>query len=620
MNESMLSSLMRLFAIVVNMNRGAMYLLARSFVESYLSRQFSKALAEKYLLVFDDYAHEMEGAEKNQREKKISTWSVKIMGICSQIVEEMHIAQRFMILFSLIRFAKYFSEAGMEGTGFSGSLSDAVRTVASGLLITDEEYENCSAFIRDKFYQVPNKDRLLIISDDPDFMAGEVRHLQKDGLSGQILVFRIKRADIYLFQYVGKARLKCNDKYIFPKHETIFPRGGAIRGEGISPIYYSDVVAGFVLDARENMVNFTVREIEFRFRKSTHGIKNFSFQGSSGQLVGIMGGSGSGKSTLLKVLNGGLKPSSGGIYINGRNLYKRSTELEGMIGYVPQDDLLVEELTVHQNLLFNAKLCLDGHTSLEIEQAVDFLLKELDLYDARDLKVGSPLNKYISGGQRKRLNIALELIREPQLLFVDEPTSGLSSTDSENVIALLKDQTLKGKLVMCTIHQPSSELFKQFDHLIVLDRGGYPVYSGNPIDGITYFKKLTGRVDASESECGTCGTVNPDEILSVMECRDVDEFGAYTSRRKYPPEEWYSHYQENIQKGIVLKSEKIPVPALKFKVPGALRQFMIFFKRNLLSKLADRQFMSIALLVAPILALILGFFSKYVSGHEHDPH
>ena len=122
--------------------------------------------------------------------------------------------------------------------------------------------------------------------------------------------------------------------------------------------------------------------------------------------------------------------------------------MDGIIGYIPQDDLLIEELTVQQNLLFNAKLCLDGYSSTEINDAVDKLLSELDLFDARDLKVGSPLNKYISGGQRKRLNIALELIREPQLLFVDEPTSGLSSTDSENVIALLKDQTLKGKLVL----------------------------------------------------------------------------------------------------------------------------------------------------------------------------
>jgi ABC-type multidrug transport system ATPase subunit len=620
MNESMLNSLMRLFAIMVNINRGAMYLLARNFVETYLIQQYSKALSEKYLLIFDQYASEMEVVDTEQKEKKISSWSVKIMGICNQIVDELHIAQRFMILISLIRFTKYFSDTGMKGTGFSGTISDAVRTVASGLLIQEEEFENCSAFIKDKFYKVPRKERLLIVSDEPDFIEGDIRHLQKDGLAGQLLFFRIKRADIYLFQYIGKAKLENNAQYIFPKHVSIFHRGGAIRGEGISPIYYSDIISAYYQDKKTQLVNFCAKDIEYRFRSSSNGIRKFSFTGKSGQLVGIMGGSGAGKSTLLKVLNGSLKPNSGGIYINGLNLQKRSKELEGMIGHIPQDDLLIEELTVEQNLLFNAKLCMDEQNTEEINIAVHNLLTELDLFHAKDLKVGSPLNKYISGGQRKRLNIALELIREPQLLFVDEPTSGLSSTDSENVIALLKEQALKGKLIISTIHQPSSVLFKQFDHLIVLDKGGYPVYSGNPIDGISYFKKLAGRVDAFESQCLSCGNVNPDDILSIVEERDVDESGAFTPKRKYSPSEWYRLYKEKIEAGLEFNTEKTSIPSNKYSIPGALRQFLIFFQRNLLSKLADRQFMSIALLVAPFLAIILGFFSKYISGDENNPH
>jgi ABC-type multidrug transport system ATPase subunit len=319
-------------------------------------------------------------------------------------------------------------------------------------------------------------------------------------------------------------------------------------------------------------------------------------------------------------LNGSLTPHSGEIYINGYSLHKRAEELEGIIGYIPQDDLLMEELTVYQNLFFNARLCLAGLTPGEIDQSVTSVLKDLDLFEARDLKVGSPLNKYISGGQRKRLNIALELIREPHILFVDEPTSGLSSTDSENVLALLKDQTLKGKLVFSTIHQPSSELFKQFDHLLVLDRGGFPVYSGNPIEGITYFKQLAGRVDASESECSSCGLTNPDDILNVIEARDVDEFGTFTSKRRTSPSRWYEHYKEKIESSMKFRSGKTQIPSNKFMVPGAFGQFMIFFKRNLLSKLSDRQFMSIALLVAPLLAVILGFFSKYVAGDGTDPH
>ena len=620
MNESMLNSLMRLFAMMVSINRGALHILARNFVESFLIQQFSRQLADRYLLIFDQYARELEDFDKGRRGKKISSWSVKILGICHQIVEELHITHRFMILLSLIRFNRYFSEIALAGSEFSNIISDAVRTVADGLLITEDEFENCSIFITDKFYNVPRKEDLLIVSDDQEFMEGEVKHLQKDNLSGQIFILRIQRADIYLFQYAGKARMESSGKYIFPRHTYILPRGGSIRSEGISPIYYSDIISGFIQYIDGQKISFYAKEVEYYFRNSENGIHPFSFQGWSGQLVGIIGGSGAGKSTLLKLLSGSLKPYSGGIYINGNNLHRRSDELEGIIGYIPQDDLLMEELTVYQNLHFNARLCLHGLSEEETDEAVNAILRDLDLFEAKDLKVGSPLNKFISGGQRKRLNIALELIREPHVLFVDEPTSGLSSTDSENVVALLKEQALKGKLVFSTIHQPSSELFKQFDQLLVLDRGGYPVYSGNPIDGITYFKQLAQRVDALESECVTCGHTNPDDILNVIEARDVDEYGAFTSHRKIPPSDWYRNYKEQIEPGLEFSSKKSTIPENKFQVPPSFDQFLIFFKRNMLSKLADRQFMSIALLVAPLLALILGFFSKYVSGDDSDPH
>ncbi len=160
-----------------------------------------------------------------------------------------------------------------------------------------------------------------------------------------------------------------------------------------------------------------------------------------------------------------------------------------MIGLVPQDDLLIEELTVYQNLYYNARLCFGHYTESQLKETVTTILNELDLTGIQHLKVGSPLNKYISGGQRKRMNISLELMREPAILFIDEPTSGLSSMDAENVIRLLKEQTVKGKLVIANIHQPNSNVFKMLDKLWVLDKGGFPVYAGNPVDGILYFSR-----------------------------------------------------------------------------------------------------------------------------------
>lgn len=618
MNESMLHSLMHLFAIIAGINRDTIFSLARNFVESYLNSQLSPKLAEKYLGVYEYYFSEIESADIQKTGKKTSSLSVKILTICNEINHELHVRNKFQILLSLLQFNRYFESYATEETEFIQSVSDAVKTIAEGLLITPEEYQNCKAFVTDKFYKVPQKERILVISDDSSFSFTEIKHLQRKDLNGNILVLQIKRADTYLFHYSGTERLELNGKYIFPRHVYFLPRGSTIKGKGIGSIYYSDIASSFHKDSSKQPITFLAREISFKFRNSENGIHSFSFYGESGQLIGIMGGSGTGKSTLLKVLNGSLVPDNGSIFINGHALHAGIEEMEGIIGYIPQDDLLIEDLTVTNNLYYNAKLCLDNLEEGIIRQKVDDMLIDMDLYEERNLKVGSPLNKFISGGQRKRLNIALELIREPHILFVDEPTSGLSSTDSENVMYLLKEQAVKGKLVIVNIHQPSSDLFKLFDRLIVLDKGGYPVYMGNPVEAIVYFKQMTERVDALESECPSCGNINPDEILQIIEARDVNESGEFIQKRKILPSGWYQMYINNIQSKLIFEYLREKLPVNLFRIPGFLKQLFIFIVRNLRAKLADRQYMLISLLVAPILAFILGYFTKYVSGSETD--
>src|SRR3954469_918771 len=155
----------------------------------------------------------------------------------------------------------------------------------------------------------------------------------------------------------------------------------------------------------------------------------------------------------------------------------------------------------------------------EIAKKCISLLADLGLTETKDLKVGSPLEKTISGGQRKRLNIGLELIREPSVLYVDEPTSGLSSRDSENIMDLLKELALKEKLIFVVIHQPSSDIFKMFDKLMILDVGGYPIYYGKPVDSVIYFKTAVNHVNCNESECIECGNVNPEQAFNIIESK-----------------------------------------------------------------------------------------------------
>jgi ABC-type multidrug transport system ATPase subunit len=312
-----------------------------------------------------------------------------------------------------------------------------------------------------------------------------------------------------------------------------------------------------------------------------------------------------------------MNPTEGRVLINGIDIYREKIKANGLIGHVSQDDLLMEELTVFQNLYYNTKLCFDHYTEEEIARSVNHMLHNLGLHEIKDIQVGTPLNKKISGGQRKRLNIALELIREPAILFLDEPTSGLSSKDSENIMDLLKDLTLKGKLVFVVIHQPSSDIFKMFDNLLILDTGGFLIYNGNPVDSIMYFKSKVHQANWADSECHVCGNVNPEQIFNIVESLVIDEYGKETRTRKISPLEWHRFYRTSeLPEKKRLNNGHNLLPSITFKVPGFIKQLSVFVTRDILSKIANTQYLIITLLEAPVLAFILAFIIKYFNVSE----
>jgi energy-coupling factor transporter ATP-binding protein EcfA2 len=226
----------------------------------------------------------------------------------------------------------------------------------------------------------------------------------------------------------------------------------------------------------------------------------------------------------------------------------------------------------------------------------------------------------ISGGQRKRVNIGLELIREPSELFVDEPTSGLSSVDSEMVMNLLKEQVYKGKLVIVNIHQPSSNLYKMFDRMIFLDKGGYQIYYGNPTEAVVYFKTRSNHANAREDQCKCCGNVDPDQVLQIIEAKIVNEHGKLSRTRKVSPKEWFNYFKSNGGKPVTEESpSKEELPGNYYNIPGILTQLKIFFLRDIYSKLTNKQYVLLSLLEAPFLAVILGYFTKYFSGTTDNP-
>ncbi|MDE0471165.1 MAG: ATP-binding cassette domain-containing protein, partial [Ekhidna sp.] len=479
--------------------------------------------------------------------------------------------------------------------------------IGEELRFEDDAVDAIKHFVinQDPFNYSPDYSAVISGAKEPE----RSKFIHLEGLKGHIAFFKLPKIDMFFFKCYGGDVLTPDSLRVSPSNIRIFTNGYSLKGRKTDRLFYSDVINVFKDDTTETNISFVAENITYEFKNGDTGLVNVNISEPAGNLFAVMGGSGAGKSLLFNVLNGTIKPHKGTVRINGIDIYEKPKEVEGIIGFVPQDDFLLEELTVYQNLFYAAQLCFDKTSKDKLKALVAQTLESLGLVEVKDFKVGSPLQKIISGGQRKRLNIGLELLREPSVLFVDEPTSGLSSRDSENIMELLKELSLRGKMVFVVIHQPSSDIFKMFDKLLILDSGGYQIYYGNPVRAVTHFKNIVDMIDKDQTACMECGNVNPEQIFSIIEMKVVDEYGRLTNKRKYSARQWNEHFRQRIEIESIHEQEKGFKKTLN--IPNKLKQAMIFSKRDILAKISNRQYVLINLLEAPALALLLALITKY---------
>ena len=570
MTDVILSSFISLFALFgkeeqVDETR------AKDMLVSYLRRHFGIRNIDLYMDLYSDMRMAYEMTDNLNSKDAVTS-------ICSVLHGKIQTKEEALLLLRLMEFC---SSDGLKAIAMFD-------TMAAQFHVPEKQYKDFADF-------VGNRETENV----------KLHHIK--GLDGILKTLYDRTTGELIFTYLGNGNVMINDVPVLAGTYQVWQQSSVLKTNG-HPVYYSSIISAYNKDSDETRsVEFCGRNINYRFPNSDNGMHDLSFTLRNGEFLAVMGGSGTGKTTLLSLLNGSLKPHEGTITINGHDISE--PEAKDLIGFVPQDDLLIEELTVYQNLWFTAKLCFEGLSDEEIDSRVLKTLKDLGLDTIKDLKVGSAINKYISGGQRKRLNIALELIREPAVLFLDEPTSGLSSADTEKVVLLLKEQTLKGKLIIVNIHQPSSDVYKLFDRLWLLDRGGYPVFDGNPIDAITYFKKAADYADADASACPTCGNVNPEIVLNIIDEKALSNTGEPSDERKMTPQDWHGLYLKNREEMKPLTVSDIP-PSDQ-KKPGALKQFMIFLHRNIKTKITNIQYLVITLSEAPLLAVICALLTRY---------
>jgi ABC-type multidrug transport system ATPase subunit/uncharacterized tellurite resistance protein B-like protein len=613
MSERILRALMQLFAIVARVDEvseesiidpsGIKSSRGREIIGGFLKSELSSSDVTKYLTIFDDFLIATRGKlyAKSGGKKRTSLQSVKVLRICDQVNKELTQRQKFIVLVRIFEFINADHE-------FSETELDFVETVSESFNISNEEYKQVKRFVEAERKDTPDeKNHVYYYAGIPQkFKVAKTAFV--DGIDGFIHAIQIDSIKTVFFRYFGSHELFINGQIVAEDKTHLFNIGSTVRTTKSSQIFYSDLISRINEKKNHQQISFEADKISHTFKTGKTAVQEISFSSKEGKLVGIMGGSGTGKTTLMNIMNGKVKPTHGTLKVNGIDLHTNSKSLDGVIGNVSQNDLLIEELSVFQNLFFSAKLSIGGLNNSQLAKRVVEVLKSLGLYEIRRLKVGSSLEKVISGGQRKRLNIALELIREPSILFVDEPTSGLSSRDSENIMDLLKELSLNGKLIFVVIHQPSSNIFKLFDRLLIMDVGGYPIYDGNPLNAIVHFKTHSYRGNSHERECSLCGNVNPEQIFNLIDARIVDEYGTETHTRKKDANDWNELYNENQAEKIETKESKIDSSS---KLPSKFIQLWTYFKRDLLSKVSNLQYVLVNLLVAPTLALILSFFIKY---------
>lgn len=493
-----------------------------------------------------------------------------------------------------------------------------------------------------RFSLPPNRTVYLVSNDPNQLSPGDI--LLSPGTAGKILL-----------------RIRCDNSTktghleILESERAVAVEGEIVRGQ--APLKDGSVISlgsdqylrchfseGIIEEERNVISTLKVRDVAHSYDRKIPSLDGVNFSIQRGEMVCVMGPSGCGKSTLLKALGGQLKPRSGRIDLNGVDLYTEHDNLKSYIAIIPQDETFDPLLTVEENLDTAAAIRAPHFPVNERRRRVDSKLIELGLNEIRHRLAGDPQTKSLSGGQRRRLNAGMDMIGIADIYLFDEPTSGLSSKDSEHVLEMIRGLT-HNKITLVSIHQPSSRLFHMFDKALLLDNGGKMAFFGTPAQILEYFhqaRKQEGIYTASVPACDIeSGSVNltPDFIFDVLETplRDLggdiiferDVRGNLIPARRFNSAFWSDRFQTyrlleevNLREIESDSSQNSAIQKTPQAPPRKLRhdwvRFSNQFKRAFLSKLRNRANLATTLLEAPALALLIAMVMRYSEDGEYN--
>jgi ABC-type multidrug transport system ATPase subunit len=334
----------------------------------------------------------------------------------------------------------------------------------------------------------------------------------------------------------------------------------------------------------------------------------------------IIGPSGSGKSTLLSVLSGQKEPTRGKVKLNGIGLYERREHLVPFIAHMPQEEALNPQLTVREHLRHAVTIRRPALSLAEHERRVDSMLAELGLQSIARRPVGSPGDKTISGGERSRLNLGVDLGSRAEVFLFDEPISGLSSKDSEHVAETLRSLA-RDKIVIASLHRPGAPVLRLFDKVLLLDSGGRLAYFGTPAGMVGYFRDACEELGINHPAVAAKSALGADFVFDVLET-PLSTIGGGSNTgaaRRFPPTFWQERFEsadlmQAIQTGggppsrigDAKTDERLPLPPKPTRrLHAVIAVFATHFLRSFLSKIRNRGTLYSTFLEAPLLAALI---------------
>lgn len=378
-----------------------------------------------------------------------------------------------------------------------------------------------------------------------------------------------------------------------------------------------------IIDEERNLIeSLRVQDIIHEFAPDIKALDNVSFEVGRGEMMCIIGPSGSGKSTLLSVIAGQLEPSRGRVRLNEASLYQNRSELIRFIAYMPQEESLNPQLTVREHLRHATSIRRPSLPSSEVGRRADGILAELGLQAIARRRVGSPGEKTLSGGERNRLNLGLDLGSPAEVFLFDEPISGLSSKDAEHVAETLRSLA-RDKIVITSLHRPGASVMSLFDKVLLLDTGGRVAFFGTPTAMIAYFREVADELGISHPSIAAEVPLGADFVFDVLETPLAHIGGGQnpSAARRFPPSFWQERFESESLVDSLLegappsRGEQLAhAPLTSAHGPAGIgrelkRSWSVFttqFQRSLLSKLRSRGTLYSTLLEAPLLAVLIG--------------